>query len=398
MPIAESIIALTPKVSVVGKDLYADISCTEKLFGGQYNLLQKAEAILSVFNACCPWVLTEKISWAKALCLKDKNVFNPGESRPTLLSLPIDSLALCGNPLTLEDEKKERFELISFLKKMGLFFCSDFLKIPRSSITHRFGQLGQSLLHALEGELEPLLPFFTPEDPLLFSIDTESLSSLEALLFEISELLPCIELRLQGRQAFIQQIKLTFHLENKTNQTHMVSLSKLTRDPETLKKVLKHSLDQVSWSSPLHRLSLEIVESVQRTAGQLDLWDKTEEKVEELSGFVRRMQDRFGNHRVGFAEVLSNYLPEQSWQLTYPASEKHLFYPDHSRPVFLFDKPFPFYPSPSWKLTELERINLHWWERNVSRQYFLAEGPNGEKLWLFFEPCTKKWFCHGSYD
>ena len=383
---------------MVEKDIYADITCTENLFGGVFNLLQKAESILVTFNSPCSWVLTERVSWAKPLCIKEKNIFNPGESSPTLLSLPIESLALCGNPITLKEEQKERQELIRFFKKIGMVFCSDFLKIPRPSLAHRFGQLGLRLADALEGNQEPLLPIYSPQEPIVFSIDTENLGSLEALLFELKPILPTLELRLQGRQALIQKIRLTFHLENKTKQTHEVSFSQLTRDPIIVYKVLTEALSKVSWSSPLHRLSLEVIDSVQQNPGQLDLWDKTEEQLEELSGFVERMEKRFGKGQVGFAEVVANYLPEKSWRLIYPPVSEELFYPDHSRPVFLFETPFPFYPSSHWKLTELERLNLHWWEKNISRQYFLAEGDNGEKLWVFFDPYTHKWFCHGSYD
>lgn len=395
---AESLISLTPKVSIIGKDIYADITCTEQLFGGLFNLLQKAESILTAFNNRCPWVLTEKISWAKPLCLKETNFFNPGESYPVLLSLPLESLANCGNPLKLEEEKQERQELIRFLKRLGFVFCSDLLKIPRSSLAHRFGRLGIELAKALHGESDPPLPFFTPTEPLIFSIDTDSLFSLEALIFEISQILPMLELRLQGRQAFIQQIKLTFHLENRSKQTHFVAFSRLTRDPILVQQILTETLASVSWSSPLQRIDLEVIESVSQGPGQLNLWDKTEEHLEELCGFVRRMQSRFGEHRVGFTELLPSYLPEKAWRLIYPAPREHLFFPDHSRPIFLFEKPFPFYPSDGWKLTELERLNLHWWENSISRRYFLAEGNNGEKLWVFFEPHTHKWFCHGSYD
>lgn len=398
MAIAESLISLTPKISVVGKDIYADIACTENLFGGLFNILQKAETILSIFNARCPWVLTEKISWAKPLCLKDKNIFSTGESSTILLSLPIESLAFCGNPLTLEKEKQERQALVSFLKKVGLVFCSDFLKIPRSSLTHRFGSLGLSLAQSLEGTTDPLLPFFTPQEPLIFSVETEGLSSLEALIFEIRQILPILELRLQGRQAFIQKIKLTFQLENRSRQNHVIVFSKLTRDPAMIQRVLTEALADISWSSPLQRLTLEVVESVSQSPGQLNLWDQTEERIEELSGFVNRMKNRLGENRVGFAEVLPSYLPEKSWRLIYPAPSQHLLFPDHSRPVFLFEKPSLFYPSSNWKLTELERLNLHWWDNTVSRKYFLAEGNNGEKLWVFFEPQTNQWFCHGSYD
>jgi hypothetical protein len=398
LPIAESFISLTPKVSVVDTDIYADITCTENLFGGLFNLLQKAESILLAFNTSCSWVLTEKISWAKPLCIKEKNIFNPGESAPTLLALPIEALAHCGNPITLKEEQKERKDLVRFLKKIGMVFCSDFLKIPRSSLAQRFGQLGLRLADALVGNQEPLLAFYAPQEPINLSIDTESLGSLDALLFELHPHLSTLELRLKGRQAFIQKIKLTFHLENRSKQTEDVSFSRPTRDPITIHKVLSESLSRISWSSPLHRLTLEILESVRQSPGQLDLWDKTEEQLEELSGFVQRMRKQFGECRVGFAELLPNYLPENSWRLIYPPVSEKMVYPDHSRPIFLFESPFPFYPSSHWKLTELERLNLHWWEKNISRRYFLAEGDTGEKLWVFFDPYTHKWFCHGSYD
>jgi hypothetical protein len=110
------------------------------------------------------------------------------------------------------------------------------------------------------------------------------------------------------------------------------------------------------------------------------------------------MKKRFGNQRVGFAEIKSNFVPEKSWELVGAPRHFDAFYPDHSRPLFIFSNPFPFSPSTKWKLTELERIAINWWNESIVRHYFLAESMEGERLWVFWEPLSKQWFCHGSFD
>ncbi|NBX83759.1 hypothetical protein EBQ90_11855, partial [bacterium] len=84
--IAESLLSITPKVSIVEKDIYADFSQTQHLFGGPQKVLDRIEYLLTLFNCSPSWVLTEKINWAKALCLKTKNIYAMGESLPLLLS------------------------------------------------------------------------------------------------------------------------------------------------------------------------------------------------------------------------------------------------------------------------------------------------------------------------
>ncbi|NBX92806.1 MAG: hypothetical protein EB120_02960 [Proteobacteria bacterium] len=396
--IAESLISITPKVFVVEEDIYADISPTEKLFGGEQRLIQKVETLLDLFQTHPPWVVTEKINWAKALCIREKNILKPGESQALLLSLPIDSLVCCGNPLLIKNEEKARVELVAFLKKLGLHFCSDFLKIPPASISRRFGKLGVSLLHSLQGENEPALPLFEPNEPIRFSIETESLFSLESLLFEIERVLPLLEARLQGRHTLIQQMNLSFFLENKTQLNTLITFSPMTREPAVILRVLSECLNQMQWSSPLRHFSVQITESITTSASQLNLLDNTEERFQELGDYVYRMRLRFGERNVGFPLLQSTYLPESSWTLIWPPQENAFVYPPHKRPLFLFSNPFPFDLNRQWSLTELEHLNLDWWKTSIHRHYFLATHQQGEKLWVFWDLQKKKWFCHGCFD
>lgn len=398
IPFAESLISLTPKVSVVGEDIYADTSPTEKLFGGEARTLEKAEHLLKLFDEKASWVFTESILWAKALCLKEKNIFKSGESQKLLLALPIESIALCGNPLLLKDQEKERAQLVSFFKKVGLCFCSDLLKIPLPALTRRFGKQAVELLQALRGENEPHLPFFEPHEPIIFKIDTESLFSLESLLFEIEKILPSLEARLQGRHALIQKLKLTFFLENKTTLSKLIAFSQMTREPSIILRILKECFQETKWTSPLRHFTLEISESVSVSPGQLNLLDDSEERFQDLGDYVYRMRLRFGEENVGFPLLQDNYLPEASWKTAWPPSENSFSYPDHSRPLFLFNPPLSFSPSRQWSLTPLENLTLHWWEKSISRNYYLAQNPEGENLWVFWDTQLQKWFCHGSFD
>jgi len=398
IPFAESLISLTPKVSVVGEDIYADIAPTEKLFGGETRTIEKAECLLRLFDEKASWVFTENMNWAKALCLKEKNIFKPGESQQLLLALPIESIALCGNPLLLKDQKKERTELVHFFKKVGLCFCSDLLKIPLPALTRRFGKLGVELFHVLQGKNEPHLPFFEPREPIVFSLETESLFSLDSLLSEIEKLLPALEARLQGRHSLIQKLKLTFFLENKTSLSKLIAFSQMTREPLIISRVIRECLQETKWTSPLHQFNLEILESVSVSPGQLNLLDDSEERFQDLGDYVYRMRLRFGENNVGFPILQDNYLPEASWTTAWPPTDSSPSYPDHSRPLFLFNPPLPFSPSRKWSLTALENLTLQWWEKSISRNYFLAENPEGERLWVYWDAQTQKWFCHGSFD
>jgi len=396
--LAESFISLTPKVSVVGQDIYLDITSTEHLFGGESIVLKKAEEILSVFNSCSDYVVTEKAGWAKALCLKQRNIFSPGESQKLLLSLPVDALIDCGNPVQILKETKERQELVRFLRKVGIHFCSDFFNLPITSIVRQFGKLGKTLFHCLKGDFDDSLPLFTPEEIVSFSINTDTLCSLEAVLYELEPVFLAFEARLRGRGILAQSLKIQFHLENKSTSTQTIRFSHFTRSPEAIRIVVKEALSQITLSSPLSGITLEVAESSPETVVQLSLLDSTQDRIHDLSGFVQKMRNRLGEQKVGFAELLPHYLPEQSWTRVYPPVPEALSYPDHARPLFVFHQPHPFSPLPHWKLTELERLTLDWWNSGISRHYYLAENSEGAKLWVFWEPLSQKWFCHGSFN
>lgn len=396
-PLAESLLTITPQVFVVGSDVYADFSETLHLWKNISSVLEKVESLLEKLNISCRWVLTQQLSWAKALCIHPKNIFFNGEEKELLVSLPVESLIQIGNPLHLDLQFQKRKELIFFLKKLGMVFISDVLKLPFESLAYRFGSLSLEIRDALKERLSFSLPVFTPQEPLSFILPTDQVDSTESLLYGLESFFPEIQARLEGRQAFIHTLSLDFKLENRSHFSEVFFLDKLTRDLSSATPILKNRLNQLCLSSRPAEVSLTISETVSKPSAQLNLLDSSENQAEELELFVKRMKAQFGESQVGFPKLLFHYVPEQSWSLTYPFEPVKFKYPHHKRPLFLFSTPLPFHPQ-HYQLEELEKIHGFWWDKPLHRQYYLAQRPHQERLWVFFDLLSHKWFCHGSYD
>jgi protein ImuB len=51
-----------------------------------------------------------------------------------------------------------------------------------------------------------------------------------------------------------------------------------------------------------------------------------------------------------------------------------------------------------WRLRGLERVESGWWDgADVARDYFLAETPGGERLWVYRDRRSRDWFLHGLF-
>jgi len=396
-PLADSLLAITPKVFVVGSDIYADFSETLHLWRNSSCVLQKVELLLESLKISCSWVFTQNLAWAKVLCIHKKNIFLNEEDKELVLSLPVEAFIQLGNPLNLAIQNSKRQDLVSFLRKLGLCFVSDFLNLPLESLTYRFGSLALELVESLKGTLSISLPLYTPQGSLFFSLPAEQVESADSLLYGLESFFPEIRCRLEGRQAFIHTLDLRFKSEDKTTFSQVISPDELTRDLFSLKPVLKNHLNQLSLSAPLSEVSLIISETLSKPPAQLNLLDKTENQAEEIELFIKRMKNKWGDSQVGFPKVLFDYFPEKSWALTFPFETQSFDYPLRKRPLFLLSNPIPFCPQ-GYQLEELEVIHGAWWEKPIHRQYFLAKRCNKERLWIFQDLINNEWYCHGSFD
>ncbi len=412
--------SLTPKVSVCALKsplsekiapsvLFLEISSTEKYFGSESNVLNRAGEILDELSWEGQAVVTDRPEWGLPLAIQNRSFAAPGQSRKVLQALPIQRLDYCGDPWKISDEMEERVDLTAFLKKVGLRYIADFLKLPLPSVQKRFGKMGAGLHDWASGKRELVLPLFFPTEPIRENAPTDDIAGLDSLLYALKEILARIETRLKGRALSATKIEIQYSLESKQVLRQRVTLKEPVQQAHILWGLLRDFLQnsQQEWNSPLQDLEVGVLESIPEPKGQLSLFDDSEKKLAELSEFISRLQARLGEDRAGVAECMPSYLPERSTRLVWPHPKSRQTVPQSScplsRPFFLYDKPRPCLPTNTWKLIPTEKLTESWWETDKpseaqERVYFIAHTPKGDRLWVFWSKKLNRWFIHGVYE
>lgn len=382
-----------------------DIAPTEKLLGGETRILEKLRELTATFGLITKMVACDRPEWARALSVltTSENIVPPGKSQARLLDLAIDHLVHCGDPMAIEEELKERGQLVAFMKRVGLQKISDFTRLNATAVGRRFGRLGIRLKQWVMGERELHLPLFVPSENLLEKLDTDDIYTLDSLFEGLKEVFTKMEARLLGRQQSARGLKFTFHLES-GSLIKWLKFSEPLRDAPRMEKLSREFLRNVTWDTPLQRLELEMTELEAFISGQLSLFNKVENKFSDLNLYVQRVQSRLGTESAGFADLKESYLPERSWEIV--ADNQKIKEPSPSarifpwmRPPILYHPPRPFSPRKDFKLIPSENLTAEWWsEGGHHRKYFIARSSQGEKLWVFWDNDRHTWFLHGTFD
>ena len=406
---AEACFSLTPKVSLPKANaLYLEIGGTQRLFGGEEGVLYLAENLASPFELEKRYVLNDRPEWAPALAIAPEVWLQKGQSQARLFQLPIDRIEYCGDPMTFEAEGPARKNLTAFMKRVGIRAIGDFARLSTAAVGRRFGKMGVELGEWVHGNRELVLPPLVSQENIRESLDADSISSLEELLFLLRQTLVRIEARLRGRALVARQIRLVFFLESRQILERFLDLSEPMQESQALLKLLKEFLSHQTWTSPLEKLEVEVSKTEPFTAGQLSLFDKGENRFLDLAQYVERLKNRFGFESVGFPDLQESYLPERSWKNVWPPPKANRvadsgnrsqgFPAPGIRPLFLFTPAKPCPAPRHCRLIPSENLATEWWEEGGDRSYFIAETPQGERLWVYWDCQRREWFLQGTFD
>ena len=134
---------------------------------------------------------------------------------------------------------------------------------------------------------------------------------------------------------------------------------------------------------------------------------------------VERLRARLGEEAVYGVASIPEHRPEAAWrrvhELLLISAPRMREMADRSteggmpRPVWLLDSPLPL-PEPDMQRHQSglilaegpERIESGWWDGNgVARDYYVAHRCGGrmpkQKLWIFQERQSKRWYLHGMF-
>ena len=402
----------SPLVSQDGSDgVVLDITGCAHLYGGEGPLLLDVQRRLHRIGIESHPAIADTWGAAWALARYGDRFIVHGEYMVSALeALPVEALRL-------------PTEIVFELRRLGLANIAALRKIPRRSLSVRFGStLLWRLDQAFQQAEDPLTPWRPPAAYRASRILAEPISTVDSVEYVLRELLQEIRTRLEKNHLGSRHMDLACHRVDGTVDRCEVRTSKPTRAIPHLLRLFRDRLEKL-WADfgfetfVLSVPDVEALHPVQLSFSQSDP-AQNQELFDEL---VDRLGMRLGFQEVNWIRVCESYLPEHAVEL-YPATSPtptSASWPAYRvRPIRLIDPPMPIEVSiliPGGspvqfligykqhriiRLEGPERLTAEWWrEHNTrwsARDYYRVEDDKGFRFWIFRDP-SEHWFLHGHF-
>jgi protein ImuB len=304
------------------------------------------------------------------------------------------------------------------LAAAGVATFGEACTLPRDGLARRFGPDTVATLDRALGRIaDPRVPYVPPPQ---FEAKLElptPVHDIGALAFAVNRLVQDLAGWLLARGLGVVRLSLTLLHERALMRGHdspatatSFALGSPARAPVHLTGVLRERLARLVLPAPVEAIVLASEETAPlagRTRGLLP-GSEADAAVVPLGDRLRaRLGDRAVRQVLPHAEhrperALRDHAADRALHLRTPASPL----PAAPRPVWLLAEPLPLGSVPEgrpWILRDgPERIESGWWDgEDVRRDYFVAETPEGDIVWIFrdhrYGTADGEWFVQGLF-
>ncbi|MBK7744987.1 MAG: DNA polymerase Y family protein [Betaproteobacteria bacterium] len=420
----------TPGVSLAPPDaVLVDIGDSLRLFGGLAALrtrLQQGAAALGY----AAWLAIAPTAVAALLLARAGHA-------DTLVRVEALPAALAPLPLALTDADPG---IVATLAAAGITTFGAASSLPRAGLARRGGApLLATLEHALGVRADPR-PRFVPPQRYAGRLELPApVDATEALAFAVQRLVVELAGWLLGRGLGVLELALTLEHEHHLRR-HLgtpgslvrFALAAPAREVPHLLAVLRERLARVTLPGPVEAIVLESTLCAPLAGRNLGLLPGDHDRA--TVPLLDRLRARLGEDAVTRIAPCAEHRPERAWtgaglrpaagNAAAPRSGKKsaprlprraaadtspsLPLPAGPRPLWLLAEPEPLgarLAARPWVLQDgPERIESGWWDgRDVRRDYFVAESPAGERVWIYrdgrhgFGEGDGEWFVHGLF-
>ena len=323
---------------------------------------------------------------------------------------------------------------LAVLSRMGLYQLGSLLKLPRAGLNKRFGpELLQAIDAAFGHRPDPRQPIVPParfSQSLELPITSAHHISQGLLLQASEKLLVHATAWLRAQQAGSRCFVFSFQTSSRQAQPSglqlAIELAQPTADLLQVLRCLQIQLEQHRFETIIESICLEIdqVESHQTLC--MDFFSGPSQHNEQLQDLLSRLSQRLGSDQILVPRLQDSHAPEQAcqwqpWQTLAsgpgrsgrPGRPNQRGTPEASdwrspgqpaRPLWLLDPPQalrrqghrPCLDQPLQLKAGPERIETHWWDQPIQRDYFIAQTHDQQLVWIFRNP-DHQWFLHGYF-
>ena len=310
------------------------------------------------------------------------------------------------------------------LKKMGVETVGDCLRLPRDGLIRRVGQRCLDDLDQSLGLQQDLRVSFRPDRRFSSVVEfQEEVAEPQVIAEAGKKLILRLADALHRHQAQIAGCRYEFHHLRRPATVVRINQVVPTYESRKIADLFLSRLETLSLPAPVTALSLTTGKTVPMTGLNSTLFPACPEIAPKttLGELIARLRVRFGAeaiHGLGLAEDhrpeaawsrVENHRPEGAWSKVKnpggrPVADEDS--PGHpQRPLWLLPAPVSVTAARSGhKHLQLEsgpeRVEAGWWEgRDTSRDYYVARGSRGKRLWVFRDRCSGRgdWYLHGIF-
>ncbi|MGE5155459.1 MAG: Y-family DNA polymerase, partial [Bdellovibrio bacteriovorus] len=335
--------------------------------------------------------------------------WSPGEGLcPLVADIPALKAALGGLPLaSLGLSRRE----LDDLTRMGLRQILDLLRLPRQGLRERLGPKRMDWLERLLGESPDPRPWF--QAPPTYRGRIELLGEVElaeSLVFPCRRLLLELAGVLRGCRAGARRLEWRLFHSVGTETPFELGAARPQWEPELWLGLLRERLGRLELPAPVREVRLAVTDIEILDLGSPEvspgLFARRDGGRSPTPAVLDRLRARLGDESVRGLALVADHRPEHAWRWCEPGTSGAGI-PRADRPLWLLPQPQPlearqgrpWLDGPLDLGAERERIDAGWWDgQEVARDYFVAIGPRGERLWIYRNlKGPHGWYLHGFF-
>jgi protein ImuB len=375
--------------------VWIEIGASLRLFKGLAPLLAKLQASLARLGHSHAIGIAPTLEGASIVAdARLPPCRTPAELLAALKTAPAALLALPG-------------DVLAALEGSGLTRIGQVLELPLDAMAMRFGYAVTDYFGRLTGRLaDPRRWYRLPERyRRRFEFDG-GIEAIETLLFPLRRLLAEFQEYLVARDTGVQSLRLELEHEALEPSVLTVGMGSASRDAAHFQVLLRERFERTELPAPVQAMTLAADRFVSPRVRQLDFLDPRGSEDEEWGVLLDRLRARLGFETVRGLGLTADYRPEKSW-CALPVGAAHgrdilagasTGATDPRRPLWLLPEPQPLAAMPRC-VTGPERIEGGWWDGlDATRDYYVAEGGAGARLWVYRERGTGGWFLQGLWS
>ncbi len=423
--LAEYFLRFSPQISVrEERALFVEIGKCKKLYS-ENTFLARTAVILKRTSQEASVAIGQDIT--DSLCFAKFG-------KTTVDELPLVALIDFVDPFGRDDVlRKAILKMVSTFSDLGIKTLKDFKKIPVGNLIERYGVVGRFAHQRVSMSDFISWPLWQPEEVISEKKDfasCEFYGELEPILFEMKGQLDRIFSRLYARNKKAMALKVQIQCEKfSTTPKPMRIFNFQFFAPQgstfgtlkILRERLAKDFEKEPVRSPIQSVQITVLKTVSFTGGQKNVFDNTEEQIEQIHSLHNQLIEMIGKENIYQAELTEDRRPERSWRKVYGtphlaqqnAPELKGVIPE--RATYLCRYPikievtagFVYIKKKRYRILQwhknIERITGGWFEKpeaeiknTYDRNYYQVELEDHQKVSIFETP-TREFFLHGYY-